>query len=307
MRKRGRRKATESNIDSKKRCRNSTGWSPPACSEAIGGGGAGRWCPLRSGSKAAAGGGGGWWPWLRGGPATEEGVSGTTSTGGSREGGGSCWSSPPSSAVWRGLGGGGGPGARNHGGAPGEAARAAAATAPAAGLRDHVEHGGWQRAADADQADLDPEEVDLGVGAVVQPVEAAPELVVEPGRDPDHHGRVQPRGVDDHLAELVVVGGLEAVLDHDRAAVGVGPEHVEGAGFDVDLAFKGRDVDPEGLAQQVDVLEEPRGQVGQLLAPERLESGPPPPAETQPLDLRSGHTRSFRSPPQFRGSCTPAR
>jgi hypothetical protein len=70
---------------------------------------------------------------------------------------------------------------------------------------------------------------------------------VEPGRDPDDHGRVQAGGVDDHLAELVVVGGLEAVLDHDGAAGGVGPEDLEGAGLDVDLLLHGRDVDPEGL------------------------------------------------------------
>ncbi|HEV2825427.1 MAG TPA: hypothetical protein VG035_09500, partial [Actinomycetota bacterium] len=66
-----------------------------------------------------------------------------------------------------------------------QAGRAAAALAPVAGLDDHVEHGRGQGAADPDQPDLDPEEVDLGVGAVVEPVEAAPELVVEPGRDPD--------------------------------------------------------------------------------------------------------------------------
>jgi hypothetical protein len=44
-----------------------------------------------------------------------------------------------------------------------------------------------------------------------------------------------------------VVGGLEAVLDHDRPAGGVGPEHLEGTGVDVDLLLKGRDVDPQGL------------------------------------------------------------
>ena len=184
---------------------------------------------------------------------------------------------------------------------------AAAALAPVAGLHDHVEHGRGQGAADPDQADLHPEEVDLLVGAVVEPVQAAPELLVEPGRDPDHHGLVQPRGVHDHLAELVVVGGLQAVLDHDGPAGGVGPEHVEGAGVDVDLLLQGRDVDPEGLAEQVDVLEEPGRQVGQLLAPERLEVQPLEPAEAQPLDLRSGHSRSFRSPPRSKGSCTPAR
>src|SRR5829696_6561052 len=83
--------ATESNIDSKKRCRSSTGWRPPACSEAIGGGEAGRCCPLRSGSKDGEGGGGGEGAWLRGGPAAEEGVSGAGGTGGSLDGGGSCW------------------------------------------------------------------------------------------------------------------------------------------------------------------------------------------------------------------------
>ena len=85
-------------------------------------------------------------------------------------------------------------------------------------------------------------------------------------------------------------------------------EHVEVAHVEVDLALERRDVDAERLAQQVDVLQEPRGQVGQLLTPERLEVQPLEPAETQPLDLRSGHSRSFRSPPQrTQGSCTPAR
>src|SRR5512132_3899804 len=103
MRKPGRRMATESNIDSKKRCRSSTGWSPPACSEAIGGGEAGRCRPLGSGSNGGGGGGAA----VGGGPATGEGVSGATGAGGSRdggtywgrtgpvesstEGGGSCW------------------------------------------------------------------------------------------------------------------------------------------------------------------------------------------------------------------------
>src|SRR5215212_623597 len=84
--------ATESNIDSKNRCRSSAGWSPPACSEAIGGGDAGRCRPLRSGS---GGGGGGGAAGVGVGPATGEGVSGATGLGGSREGGGSCWSADP--------------------------------------------------------------------------------------------------------------------------------------------------------------------------------------------------------------------
>jgi hypothetical protein len=65
-------------------------------------------------------------------------------------------------AVLVGLGGMAGPGGRSRERrAHREAHRAAAALAPVAGLHDHVEHGGGQRAADADQADLDPEEVDL--------------------------------------------------------------------------------------------------------------------------------------------------
>src|SRR5918993_1583950 len=109
MRNPGRRMATESNIDSKKRCRSSTGWSPPACSEAIGGGDAGRCRPLRSGSKDAAGGGGGGGEgaWLGGGPVTEEGVSGAAGTGGSLDGGGSCWPRGDAAGVRSGRGGGG--------------------------------------------------------------------------------------------------------------------------------------------------------------------------------------------------------
>src|SRR5512133_3341422 len=107
MRKPGRRMATESNMDSKKRCRSSTGWSPPACSEAIGGGDAGRWRPLRSGDGdgGGGGGGGGGGAGVRVGPATGEGVSGVTGAGGSREGGGSCW--PRSGAAEARMGSGG--------------------------------------------------------------------------------------------------------------------------------------------------------------------------------------------------------
>src|SRR5215218_9755141 len=91
MRNPGRRMATKSNIDSKKRRRSSTGWSPPACSEAIGGGVAGRCRPFGSGSSRGGGGGAA----VRGGPATGEEVSGATGAGGSRDGGGSCWPPDP--------------------------------------------------------------------------------------------------------------------------------------------------------------------------------------------------------------------
>src|SRR5215218_2943527 len=104
MRKPGRRMATKSNMDSKKRRRSSAGWSPPACSEAIGGGDAGRCRPLMSGSSDGGGGGGGG---VRLGPATGEGVSGSAGSGGSREGGGSCWPRAAAPAVRTGSGGGG--------------------------------------------------------------------------------------------------------------------------------------------------------------------------------------------------------
>src|SRR5215212_9852948 len=107
--------ATESNIDSKNRCRSSTGWSPPACSEAIGGGEAGRCRPLGWGSNDGEGGGGGAGAGgggagaaVGGSPATEEEVSGATGIGGSRAGAGP---SPASAAAWRGWEpGAGGPG-----------------------------------------------------------------------------------------------------------------------------------------------------------------------------------------------------
>src|SRR6266542_3882615 len=100
----------------------------------------------------------------------------------------------------------------------------------------------------------------------------------------------------DQFAELVVIGLFEPVLDDDRAPERIGPEHVEGS-VDLVIALHRRDVDAERLAKQVDVLDEPAGQVRKLLTPERPQVEPLEAAEAQPLHFHSGrHPTPLRRP-----------
>jgi hypothetical protein len=111
--------------------------------------------------------------------------------------------------------------------------------------------------------------------------------------------------VHDQLAELVVIGLFEPVLDDDRASERIGPEHVEGSAVRLELVLHRRDLDAERLAQQVDVLHEPGGQVRKLLTPERPQVEPLEAAEAQPLHLHSGrHPTPLRRP--SKASCTPS-
>ncbi len=106
----------------------------------------------------------------------------------------------------------------------------------------------------------------------------------EAGGDPHDHGRLDRRGVDQELAEVAVVGGLEAVLDDHRAPVLVLADHVQGQVVDARLALDRGDGQAEGVGDDVEVLEQPRGQVGGVVAPDDARLQPLEAAEADPVD-----------------------
>lgn len=86
-------------------------------------------------------------------------------------------------------------------------------------LHDDVQlHCGW-RVADAHGVDLDPEEAASLARQLVQPLQCRAMLGAEGLRDQHGPVRFQPGGVGDQLAQMVVVGGLEEVLDNETVTV----------------------------------------------------------------------------------------
>lgn len=79
------------------------------------------------------------------------------------------------------------------------------------GLGHEPERRGGLGVADADHAELYPEETGVLIGAGVQPVQHCPVLWAERCGDPDHGGRMGSGCIGQQLAEVGVIGGLQLV------------------------------------------------------------------------------------------------
>ncbi len=101
---------------------------------------------------------------------------------------------------------------------------------PVVGPGDDLEDGRARAGlTNLDDTDFDAEEVDAGVGSLVQPVKRAPVVVAELRSDPDNRDRLETGGVHEQLTQVAVVCLLELVLnDHDpvvkRLRLDVEPE-----------------------------------------------------------------------------------
>ena len=89
---------------------------------------------------------------------------------------------------------------------------------PLVRLLDHVEAWGGQGFPDPPKLDLDQEKAEVAVGVLVEPLNRLAVLVAGARHDPDDDLGVLAGGIRDHLAEVVVVGVLELVLDDYLAA-----------------------------------------------------------------------------------------
>ena len=141
---------------------------------------------------------------------------------------------------------------------------------PLVRLLDHAEARGGQGVPDLPELDLDQEEPEVAVGVLVEPLDGLAVLVAGARHDPDDDLGALAGGVRDHLAEMVVVGVLELVLD-DHLAARTGllrvDVHVERSDRGLRLYELELDSDrrPEGC--EVLLLGQPLGEVVGLMRP----------------------------------------
>ncbi|MBF8186978.1 hypothetical protein ITP53_14755 [Nonomuraea sp. K274] len=84
----------------------------------------------------------------------------------------------------------------------------------------------------------------------------------------DHDFGLGAGAVRDQLSEVSVVGLLKLVLDHDDAPLGVLEQEVESVPADGILPVPQFEREPDGLAENIEVVGEPRGEVLGLVGPD---------------------------------------
>lgn len=137
-------------------------------------------------------------------------------------------------------------------------------------LLHHVEARRRQGIPDRPQLDLDEKEAEIVVGVLVEPFYGLSVLVAGARDHPHDHFGAFPGGVGDDLAQVVVVGVFELVLDDHLAT------HAGFLGVDVEierpngrLSFYELELNGDGRAQhgEVGLLGEPFGEVERLMRP----------------------------------------
>jgi len=135
------------------------------------------------------------------------------------------------------------------------------------GPGDNSEVGRQRRVPDPQQFQLDAEDSDLSRCVLVEPLEHGQVFGSDRLSNPHHHGRLGAGHIRQELAQVVVIGAAELILDGDNAAPDVHGQDVQGVSTDWMLDRPQLKTEPERLAQLIKVGREPGCEVLCLVWP----------------------------------------